>query len=161
RAGRAVLTFGTVRCRLTTEMVPLHYARIALALTHAHHIDVLHFVENIDVNGVARLAVGCVLQADLTEMLPWSHARLAGMADEREGAEASLDLAKAELNGVIAVVLDCLHLGDGARPGLNDRDGDNSAVLVVDPRHADFFSKQCRRHDKTSSSTRALSGNGF
>ena len=62
RAGRAVLTLGAVRRALATEVVPLHDAGEALALAGADDVDVLHAVEDLDVDGVAGLLVGRVLQ---------------------------------------------------------------------------------------------------
>jgi hypothetical protein len=61
-----------------------------------------------------------------------------GVTDQTERAELRLDVAKAELHGVVPVAIDGLHLRHRARAGFHDGDGHNRALVVVDAGHADF-----------------------
>src|SRR4051794_30524629 len=115
-----MLTFGSVRGRLPTEMVALHDAREPFTFADADHVDVLNAFENIDCHGIAGLAIGRIFELDLAEVLPGANAGLGGVPDERERAELRLDFAKAQLNGFIAVALDRLHLRHRARSRLHD-----------------------------------------
>jgi hypothetical protein len=119
----------------------------ALALARSDDVDEQHPVERADVHHVARLAVGGILQLDLAEVLLRPDARPGGVADQREGAELGLDVAEAELDGVVAVGLDRLHLRHRARARLHDGDGDDRALFVVHAGGADLFAEQCGGHN--------------
>src|SRR5262249_41743954 len=102
RTGRTVLAFGSVRCRLTTEVVPLHDARISLALAGTNDVDVLHVGEDFDIDRVAGLFVCWIFQTNFAEVPAGGSAGLGTVADQRESAESRLDLAESELNGVVS-----------------------------------------------------------
>src|SRR5262249_3862718 len=130
RTGRAVLALGAVRRGLATKVVPLHDAGRPLALARPDDIDVLHAFEDVDLHFIARLLIGGLLEADLAEVLLRPDARLGSVTDQPERAELRLDVAEAELNGVIPVALDRLHLSDRARPRFHDGHGHDRALVV-------------------------------
>jgi len=46
-----------------------------------------------------------------------------------------------DLDGIIAILIDGLHLGDGAGTRLDDRDRDEVVVRVIDLGHSDFLTE--------------------
>src|SRR5688572_10754151 len=112
-----------MRSALSAEVVALHDAGEALTFAGADDVYVLHVLERLDGDRFARLPVCGFLQLNLMKMPLRTHAGLAGVADLREAAELGFGLAKPELNRVVAVGLDGLHLRHGARTCFDNGDG--------------------------------------
>ncbi len=69
------------------------------------------------------------------------------MAVHRLGHALGFDeLHEAQLDGLIAVLVDGLLLHDDAWPGLNHGDGNNGSVILNDLGHADFLANQSVDH---------------
>ena len=122
-----MLAFGAVRSGLAAEVVALHHAGGALALAGADHVNELHTARRFrHRRWLPACDGGRFFQADFAEVLARRDARLGTVADQRERAVLGLDFVEPDLDGVVAIALDGLHLRDGARPGLYDGHGHNA-----------------------------------
>src|SRR4051794_16861823 len=96
RARRAMLTFRAVRRGLAAKVMALHNAGVALTLAHANHVDVLHFVEQVDRNGVAQLFVGWIFEGNLSEVALGTGSGLGAMTDRGKVAVLGFAIIKAD-----------------------------------------------------------------
>jgi hypothetical protein len=70
-----------------------------------------------------------------------SDARLAEVADFAGRHAAFLLGAEGDLDGIVAILIDGLYLGDRAGTRLDDRDRDEVVLRVIDLGHSDFLTE--------------------
>ncbi len=119
--------------------VTLDRAGIALALADAGDVDLLALGEDVGLHGVAHFQLAAVFQAEFFEVLEVGNAGLLQVALLGLGELALGDFLKAELDGFIAFLFLGHLLDDHTGAGLDDGDGDDTASLVEDLRHADLL----------------------
>ncbi len=96
----------------------------------------------VDGDDVADLEGGDVGEADLGEDAGGVvEAGLLGVVELGLARVLGLLGREADLDGVVAVGLDGLHLHDGAGAGFDHGDRDQDVLGVVDLGHADFFAE--------------------
>src|SRR6185437_5491915 len=134
--GRAVLALGAVRGAEALEAVPLHDARVALALAPAGHVDVLPAGEHLGGDLLPERVLGRVIGPQLGDVPTRSQAGLLEHPADRLGHLARIDLAEAELHGRVSVVAGGAYAGHHARPGLDHRDRHDLPGVVEDLGHA-------------------------
>jgi hypothetical protein len=70
-----------------------------------------------------------------------SDACLAEVSDLAGGHAAFFLGTKGDLDGIVAILVDGLYLGDGTGARLDDRDRDEVVVRVIDLGHSDFLTE--------------------
>src|SRR5262245_3818932 len=147
-ADRAGLLAGgrTVRCVPGDELVALDDARESAALRHALHVHVLALLEDRDRQAlpdlVGGLRVSAIIGAELAHVARRRQVALRELPEHRARETKFLVGAEAELDRGVAVLVRRAHLGHRARPGLNDRDGKDVALLVEQLGHADLLANE-------------------
>ncbi len=131
----------TVGVRLAIHVVALHDALETTALDRADHVDHLAGGELLDGDDVADLSLSGTGLADFVKMGVGRDARLAKVADFAGRHAALLLGTETDLDGIIAILIDGLYLGDGTGARLDDRDRDEVIVRVIDLGHSDFFTE--------------------
>src|SRR5256885_13634564 len=102
-------------------MVPLVLAGESLALRGAGHIDQLARREQVRLERLAHGVAGVGLEPDLLEVAMSLDPRLLEMTGGGPGQLLLLDLAEAELDRAVAVLLDGPEPNHRAGAGLEDR----------------------------------------
>ena len=95
---------------------------------------------------VASLVLACVLNAGLAQITHGLDARLLEVASHRLVDLLRLDVAKADLNGLIAVSLFGLYLRHRAGASQNDGDGDDVVVFIPHLGHPKLTAENCVDH---------------
>src|SRR5689334_17447201 len=131
-----MLALGAVRGAEALEAVPLHDARVALALAPAGHVDVLPAGEHLGGDLLPERVLGRVIGPQLGHVPARGQAGLLDHPADRLGHLARIDLAEAELHGRVAVVVGGLYAGHHARSGLDHRDRHDLPGVVEDLGHA-------------------------
>ena len=139
----------TMATRTTGEAVALHNAGEALTLGSTGDVDLLHVGESRHGLLVARLVLGSVLDANLTQIAGRLDALLGEMAAHGLVDLLRLDGAKAQLHSLVAVGGLRLDLAHRVRLGLDHGHGDELVLLVEDLGHADFLTINCVNHSLT------------
>src|SRR5690606_7363994 len=105
RAGLAVVAVGTVGGTDAVEAVTLHDAGEALALAGAGDVDLFTVGEGVDTELLADRVGRGVSGADLDQVATRGHTGLGEVTGHRLVDLACLDLAEADLDGVVAIGL--------------------------------------------------------
>jgi hypothetical protein len=132
-----MLLLGSVRRGEAGEAVALHRAREALALGNADDVGALAGGEDVDLDLLPGLEG--FIRAELDDVAQGLDARLGEVAHHRLLRAAALRVA--QLDRGIAVTLRGLHLNHPARPRLDHRHGQGSAVLGEDLRHPELLAE--------------------
>ena len=141
-AGLAVVAVGTVGGADAVEAVTLHDTGVALALAGAGDVDVLAGGEQLGAELLADLVGRGVTRADLGDVAARGHAGLAEVTGGRLGDLGAVDLAEADLDGVVAVLLGGADLGHHVGAGRDHGHGDDAVVLVPGLGHAELGAQQ-------------------
>ena len=120
----------------------LHGAGEALALAGAGDVNLLASSEGVDGELLAHRVRRRVTGADLDQVATGGGARLGEVAGARLVHLAAVDLAEAELDGVVAVGLGQADLGDHVGGRRDHGDGDDAVVLVPELGHAELGAQQ-------------------
>jgi hypothetical protein len=99
---------------------------------------VVAHLEHVRPDFVAWLQIAGGVDAELPQHALGGDTRLGEMTRQRLVAARFLDLAKANLNGVVSVAIRCLALNDHARPGFQKGDLNPAAIFRENPGHAQF-----------------------
>src|SRR5579859_7469781 len=157
-AGGAMPVRLAVRLGAAVEAVPLHAALEALALGDGDHVHAVARLEDVGRHPLADLPGVDVVDLELAQVAELAAARLE-MAAQRLVQLAVLDRAVAELHGVVAVRLQCLHLGDEARSRLDHAHAAHFAVVVEALQHAELLAEQTFDRHRVPVLIRRAAGN--
>jgi len=135
-----------VRLGTAVEAVALDRAREAATLGRADHVDDVAFLEGVALEDVPHHELGGGAEALFAQKALGRGAGLLEVAELRLGDEAIRLVFKAELNGVVAVLVLGADLRDHAGPCLDDRHAHKRAVVAEELRHPALAS-QDQRHD--------------
>src|SRR5439155_19586000 len=128
-----------VRHRTPAEMVPLVLAGESLALGGPGHVDQFARREQIRFEGLANRIGGVGLEPDLLEVAMGLDPRLLEMTGDGPGQLLLLDLAEAELDRAVAVLLDGSQANHGAGAGLENGDRQELTLLGEHLGHPDLL----------------------
>src|SRR5690606_15011399 len=142
RAGLAVVAVGTVGGTDAVEAVTLHDAGEALALAGASDVDLFAGGEGVDTELLADRVGRGVSGADLDQVATRGHTGLGEVTGHRLVDLACLDLAEADLDGVVAIGLGLADLSHDVGRGSDHGDGNNLVVLVPHLGHAELGAQQ-------------------
>ena len=117
-----------------------------MALGDAGNVDLVAGSEGVSLNFVADVHVSSVLQLELLQVLLGGNASLLQVACLGLAQLVLLDVAKAELDGGVAVGLNGLLLGNDAGACFHNGNRDDLAALIEDLGHAHFFADDCFFH---------------
>ena len=117
----------------------LHNALVALTFRGTDDVDEVGFGEHVDGDGVTEL-VFPAKSFELGQVALGSNTRFGKVADFGLGQMLFLGILEAELEGVIAIGLDSLHLGYFARTYFDNSARHVLAVGTENGCHSDFFS---------------------
>ena len=130
----------------TAGAIALHNALVAMALGDAGHVDLVAGSEGVSLDLVANVHVGSALQLELLQVLLGGYASLLQVAGLRLAQLVLLDVAKAKLDGGVAVGLNGLLLSHDAGACFHNGNRDDLAALIEDLGHAHFFADDCFFH---------------
>ena len=137
-AGGAVLALGAVRGTLAAEMMALHHTSESLAFALADHIHILHAAEQLDIDLRAGLEFRRILQTNFMKMPLGPDAALGRVADQGLAYVLGLGVFESELDGVVSIRFDRLHLRDIAWASQDDGHGNGRSLLIENPGHPDL-----------------------
>ena len=146
RTGVSCVGAGTVSHLESGEVPSLDGACGALTFACTYNVNVIADSENVSLEDIAHVEARLVVKSELSEGLLGGDARLVevtllGLVDS-----LYLDVAEAELNSLVAVVLNSLLHNDRAGACLDDCYGNNLSVCIEDLSHADLLSDECFLH---------------
>ena len=132
-------------------LVPsLDGAGVAVAFADAGDIYFIAFGELVHLDLVAHAVGGDVVKAEFAKVTGCGHVRFCEMAELGLGLQflsaLFAELSETDLNRLIAVGFDRLHLGYGAGASFDDRDRDETTIRKEDLGHADLFAENCLFH---------------
>ena len=130
--------------------VALHNALIAVAFADAGNVDLVAGSEGVSLDFVADVHVGSAVQLELLQVLLGGNAGLLQVACLRLAELLLGDVAKAQLDGYVAVGLNGLLLGNDAGACFHDGHRDHLAALIEDLGHTHFFADDCFLHGLVS-----------
>src|SRR5260370_10056054 len=133
---RFAMARGAVRLGPTTEVVTVDDALETAALRHAAYLHAVAFGEDCNRDGAARRRCFARHREAPDDARSDLHAALLHVARERLGCAFRFLRAEAELRAPLG------DRNDGARPGLDHRDGHMGAGSVEQPRHSQFSTDQ-------------------
>src|SRR3954471_10537369 len=133
-----------VRHGAAGEVVALDRALEALALRGPGDLELLAGLERLDRHGLADGELAGLV-AELDDVLHRRRIGLAQMAELALGQVLLADRAECELDGLVAVAVECADAGDGTGPRLEHRDALDAPVLEEELRHAELLGED-RRH---------------
>src|SRR5699024_9783667 len=155
RAGLTVISVLTVRGGNTGETMTFHCAREGLACAGSRGVYPLAGGDRIDPEFLAQFVAVDGIGADYGDVTARSHARtievaLRGLIDLAPGY-----LTKTDLDRVVSIGFGGPYLRNHIGAGFDDRDGNDTALLVPHLRHADLAAQQAaggragiRAHDR-------------
>ena len=149
-ARHAVNEVSTVGGVVAFEVVTLHDAGEALALSGADDVDQVTGFERVGRDLLADRVAGDVGEAQLDELVAGGHAVLGEVTGLGLVELSGIPIADRDLNGAVAIGLRGLDLDDAARPDLDNGDG-NDLVVVPHLRHADLLANYRFVHSRTVS----------
>ena len=148
------MELGAVSHRASVLAVTLDGALEAFTLGNSSSIDLVAFCEDVSLDLIAKLVFGSILEEELTDMLLHGNTGLVEVALHRLAyavavsdfllavlvncGDALFSIAVADLNCLIAVILDCLDLCDYAGASLKDCYRNQSTVFLEDLGHTDL-----------------------
>jgi hypothetical protein len=130
-----------VRLRSPTEAVPLHHPSEPTTLRGADHIYAVAHLENVDQYPLTFRHRIVSAQAELPQVADWRRPRALKMALLSATQPPRFHLIEAQLHGLIAVSIPCLHLRNVARAGLNDGDGNSLTAVIEQLCHSDLLTQ--------------------
>ena len=145
------LNVGTVGHGAAVLIPALDATLEALTLGGADDVDLGDVLEIGDGDDVADLVLLAILDADLTKVTDGLDASLSKVTSHGLIHVLGLDVAEADLDGVVAVGRLSFNLRDGAGASLDDRDGDDVIVLVPNLGHADLAAENHVDHSISNS----------
>ena len=137
------MILGAVRHRAGVLIPAGHRAGEAMALGGAGHVDLVARDELVNLQHIIDLVTRAVIEAEFAQHALGFDASLLVVALNRL-AEQLLSallgqLAKTNLNGVVAIRFDSLGLHNRAGAGLDHSDRNKTAIFGEDLRHADLL----------------------
>ena len=150
RTGVAGHRAGTVGFLKPLEVPALDSAGIALTFAGADHVHAVAAGEGVGLDDVADVQGAAVVQTKFAQRTLGSHVGFLKVALQGLGHVFDGDVAEADLNRGVAVVLHGLLLDNHAGPRFDDGDRDDVALLVEDLRHADLLADDSFLHVYTS-----------
>ena len=129
------------------EVPALDGACGALALAGADDVDLFADFEQISLEDVADVQRADIVETELLEHLLRGNVCLFEVTCFGLVCSGDFLVVKAELHGVITVVVNRLLLDDCARTEFHNGHGDNVARVVEDLRHANFSADKTFFHD--------------
>src|SRR5215831_15428146 len=130
----------TVRCTAAAKMMTLDETGKATALAGSDDVHQFVRIENVHHHLIAGIRSLRAFNSDLTRETGGSDIRLFKVPRHRLIHALGFDeLDKAELDGIVSVLLLRLSLNHDARARLNDGDRDDTAVLLQQLRHSNFL----------------------
>ena len=130
--------FATVRILGTGEVPTAHTALVALTDALGGHFDLVAGSKHFHGQFLTGFHFRGVFQADFTQFAVQAGAGLGEVALHGLADVLFLVFGQRDLQSVVTVGFNGLHLGDGAGPGLNHRDGHSGAVTGKNAGHTKF-----------------------
>ena len=130
----------------TASAIALHNALVAMAFGDAGHINLVAGSEGVSLDFVADIHVSSAIQLELLQVLLGGNASLLQVACLRLAQLGLLHVAKAKLDGGVAVGLNGLLLSDNAGACFHNGNRNDLAALIEDLGHAHFFADDCFLH---------------
>src|SRR5215475_9400878 len=132
----------SVSCPAAAKMMPLDEACESPALAGSDNMHELVRVENAHHHSIAGVRAFFTLNRNFPKESGRRDIRLLEVAGHRLVDAFRLDeFNKPELHGIIAVFLFCLFLDDDAGARLNDRDGNDTTIVLQQLRHPHFLTE--------------------
>ena len=135
------LVLGTVCHRPTMAAVALNGTSKTFALAYARNVDRFTFSEDISFDLVTIVVARWIVYADFAEILSSGYTGLVEMSLDRFLNLYRLDIAKADLNSIITVSINCFYLGDYAWACSNNRYRNQHTFWSEDLSHPDFLTQ--------------------